>query len=38
MAAVTFIPAIIGRLLGYKKRVTNPMPPPLVPPLPRPRP
>ena len=26
MAAVTFIPAIIGGLLGYKKRVTNPMP------------
>ncbi|HEY1586418.1 MAG TPA: phage holin family protein [Polyangia bacterium] len=26
MAAVMFIPAIISGLLGYKKRVTNPMP------------
>lgn len=26
MAAVVFIPAIAGGLLGYKKRVTNPLP------------
>ena len=26
MAAVVFIPAIISGLLGYKKRITNPLP------------